>query len=61
MKITMLESRLSYKGGGSPMKTSERHQARAAAEARDKERKKARDLKKGSVNSKNSKAKKNGK
>ena len=43
------------------MKTSERHQARAAAEARDNERKKARDLKKGNVNSKNSKAKKNGK
>lgn len=42
------------------MKTSERHQARAAAEARDKKRKRERELKKGVVTAKNSSGKKNG-
>ena len=44
------------------MKNSERNKARAAAEARDKQRKRERELKKGVVTAKNSAlAKKNGK
>ena len=62
MKYTMIEWGTSYKGGGSPMKSSERNKARAAAEARDKQRKRERELKKGVVTAKNSaSAKKNGK